>query len=92
MMIRSLVSLLVVCALAAPVLAEQPVASCQEQLKLVEDLSSQFDHSRDTAVREKVVYKRAFENERARRLALEKQLAEIKAKLEPVEPKDDARK
>jgi outer membrane lipoprotein-sorting protein len=92
MTIRFLLCAIVVLALAATVSAEQPAASCQEQLKLIEDLSSEFDHSRDTAVREKVVYKRAFENERARRLALEKQLAEIKAKLEPVEPKDDARK
>ncbi len=60
--------------------------SCQDQLKLVDALAREYDRNRDTAVREKVSYQRAYEQERGLRMALEKQVAELKAKAEPAKP------
>lgn len=65
---------------------EKTKTSCVEQLKLVDALAREYDRQHDNAVREKVSYQVAYEQEKARRLALEKQLAELTAKAAPATP------
>ena len=68
--------------------------SCPEQLQMVSALAKEYDATRDSAIREKVAYKSAYEAEKKARQALEAQLAAIKKNLpaEPVAPKVEEKK
>lgn len=73
--------------------AKATTLPCPEQLRMVSDLAKEYDLTRDTAIREKVAYKSAYDAEHARRLALDKQLAELQKTFAPKEaPKGEEHK
>lgn len=57
-------------------------ASCQDNLRLSNELAKEYYDKRDQAEREKVAYKSAFESEQRARKSLETQIADLKKKLE----------
>ena len=81
MLIIPVIVVLFVVALLTAVYAEEkakaPTVPCPEQLRMVSDLAKEYDLNRDSAIREKVAYKSAYEAERTKRQSLEKQLAEL---------------
>jgi len=57
--------------------AEPTPAPLQEQVKMMEELANEYARLHTAAVREKVAYKKAYEDERALRHKAEKQLADL---------------
>lgn len=88
---------LILCSVVAVLMAssvslaadKKPEASCQDNLRMANDLAHEYYDKRDVAEREKVMYKSAFETEQRTRKALESQIAELKKQLEPQKKADE---
>lgn len=66
--------------------ADKPKDDCHDNLVVASGLAREYSEKMGNALQEKVVYKVNFEQERAKRVALEKELEELKAKLSKEKP------
>ena len=61
--------------------ADKPKDECPDNLTIASGLAREYSEKMGNALHEKIVYKINFEQERVKRVALEKELEELKAKL-----------